>query len=137
MKNAPLSGGPRYRGQLCRAQRVALGVDEGGGPLLEPQKRWKWFTLISEALASKNLTIQWYANMATAGATARGSAAISMTATDRTHGQTRIDLLDTNGDHMRSKSIRLRVGDDADDGPWAVPVFALSYQVIPGLAPRA
>ncbi len=115
-----------------------FGKDQNGRPLVEQRIQWHWVEPVTGAAASQLfLSVFWYDGYDNAGATARGTnAAIDMQGSNATHVVNRVDLLDSSGDLMTSRGIRVRFTDTADDAAWTLPVFALAYKVLPGLVER-
>lgn len=110
-----------------------LGVGEGGVPIMNRKKRLRRLEVLTTAQSSsQNLSIEWYGDYADSGATASGSATVDMNGSNVSHVQNRVDMKNTNGDYLSAKAPRLRFFDVADDAAWAMPGFALEYQVLVG-----
>ena len=115
-----------------------FGRDESGKPLIGQRIHWHCVNAVTGAAASQLfLSLFWYDGYDNAAATARGSSTtIDMQGSNATNVSNRVDLEDSGGDLMTSEGIRIRFTDTADDAPWTLPVFALAFKVLPGLAER-
>lgn len=110
-----------------------LGVGEEGTPIMNRKKRLRRLEVLTTAQSSsQNLSVEWYGDYADSGATASGSATVDMNGSNVTHVQNRVNMKSAGSDYLSAKAPRLRFFDVSDDAAWAMPGFALEYQVLPG-----
>lgn len=117
-----------------------VGVDpQTGEPAPELTKLWRWVIPVMVAQSSsQDLTIRWYADYANSGATAAGTATLDMSLSNATHKQAKALLKNTStGHYVHSESLRLRLGDSADDAAWGIAAILVGYKTKPGIRVQA
>ena len=132
------------------------GVNEAGQPAMSQTKRWRWGDFIFEADQTTTLTVEWLEGFAADDGSAISSKSITPAASgiltadgdtvqdasgnDIVVGQEssvlRAKFKDSTGDYLEDTGMRLRVGDNASVGSWALEAMNLAYQILPGLQRR-
>lgn len=108
--------------------------EDGGAydaPSLFYTKRWRWVDLILQSTTGVTLTVEWFPAYSGDSAAATASATVTPDATaDST--QKKVFLKDSTGDYPHDEGLRLKIGDNASNGSWAVEAFTLAFQILPG-----
>ena len=136
--------------------KTLYGTNDAGQPALSHTKRWRWVDFLFETEATATLTLEWLPGNSPDNAAASGSVTFAptfysiLTAGGDTiitaGGDTivlssasslkRVRLQSSGGDWLHDEGIRLRVGDNASLGSWALEGMSLAYQILPGLRRR-
>lgn len=136
--------------------KTLYGINPQGEPEFELMKRWRWGDFIFETETTTTLTVEWLSGDATDSGSAFGSTTISpnseavLSADGDALLSADADAIlagasstgaiglfkDTSGANLHDFGMRLRVGDNASNGSWALEGFKLFYQALPGLGRR-
>ncbi len=136
--------------------KTLYGINRDGEPEFEQMKRWRWGEFIFETEANASLTIEWLPGDAADTGSAFGSttltpsgeailsadgdALLSADADAILAGASSTGAIglfkDTSGANLYDYGMRLRIGDNASNGTWALEGFKLFYQSMPGLGRR-
>lgn len=135
---------------MTKALRGLVGQDSS--PALAYTKRWRWADFLFQADNGIELTVEWVDGSASDLARGVGQARITPTTTtivsanssilntanassitvSLASNQRKILLHASDGRYLHEPGIRLRIGDNATTGQWALEGFSLGYQVLPG-----
>ena len=113
--------------------KTFFGYTKDAAPMMDSLKIWQEMEIVTGATASaQSLTWSMYQDYGNASASAFSTGTIAMAGTNVTHVQAREDLFNTtSGNQLVSHGIRMRLGDDADDAAWSVPVFSIKFAPLP------
>lgn len=137
--------------------KTLYGVNDQNQPALAHTKRFRWADLLFLTDSLTTLTIEWMSGHTPDLGAATASQTFSpaaysiltqdigdtiITATGDTmvlassSSQIRVPLASSSGDYIHDTGIRLRVGDNAQNGSWSLEAMSLAYQILPGLKRR-
>lgn len=136
--------------------KTLQGVNEQNQPAFSNRKRWRWADFLFAIAQDVTLTIEWLVGSSPNNAAAISSRTIEPSASyiftasgDRltsltgdpllasiASAQAKAQLKTASGDYLHDEGIRLRIGDNASAGSWALEGFSLAYQILPGLKRR-
>ncbi len=136
--------------------KTLQGINDAEQPAFSNTKRWRWADFLFQVNQNVTLTIDWLEGDAGDSAAAFGSTTISPASSQvlssggdmiKTVGgdgllaalasaQAKALLHTPNGRYLHDEGIRLRIGDNASNGSWALEAMTLAYQILPGLKRR-
>ena len=148
-----------FNGTAFTAQwmtKTLYGVNDSGQAAPAYQKRFRWADILFVTDQTVDILVEWLNGDAPNNADATGSVTISpdtdtvvssdgdtiLTADGDAinvaldTSQMRARFADINGRYLHDSGIRLRIGDSASTGSWAMEAMTLAYQFLPGLARR-
>jgi hypothetical protein len=154
-----LWSGTSFDGSAIQSQwmtKTLYGVNEQGQPAMSARKRFRWADFLFETEQTTSLTVEWLQGNTPDNAAAFGSTTIAPSAShiltstgDRlttasgdpltvavASSQARALLQSSAGRYLHDEGIRLRIGDNASSGSWALEGMNLAYQILPGLERR-
>ena len=113
--------------------KTFFGYTEDAAPMMDSLCIWQEMEIVTGAAGSAlSLTWSMYQDYGNASASAFSTGAIAMAGTNVTHVQNRADLFNTtSGNQLTSHGMRMRLGDDADDAAWSVPIFSIKFAPLP------
>lgn len=137
--------------------RGVVNVKDDLDPALAYQKRFRWADVLFKVDADVDLTVEWLRAEANDDDDAIGSEIVgSTTATLVTADgdtiltadgdtvvvrvpavQAKVRLVESDGRYVHGLGLRLRLGDNAEVGTWAVEGISFAYQILPGLKRRS
>lgn len=137
---------------MTKTIRGVVNVKNDLDMALSYQKRWRWADLLFKLDGDAQLTVEWLEPDAADDAAAIGSKVVSTASaqlytsdgdTIRSAGaddvyvllslsQSKVKLIESDGRYTHDLGIRLRIGDNAADGSWAIEALGIAYQVLPG-----
>lgn len=137
---------------MTKTIRGVVNVKDDLEEALSWRKRWRWADFLFRAFGNVTLTIEWLygdtedteqafhsetisptteAILSSDGQPILSSDASALVAL-KPFRQGKILLHKDDGDYMHHEGIRLRIGDNATTGSWALEAFTLAYQLLPG-----
>jgi hypothetical protein len=136
--------------------KTLYGVNEQGQPAFSNRKRWRWADFLFQVNQNVTLTVEWLPGAATDNASATSSTTIApgskflksatgsfITTATGSHilaalasAQSKALLHSSAGDYIHDEGVRLRIGDNATNGSWALEALTVGYQILPGMRRR-
>lgn len=136
--------------------KTMYGLNENGQPAPAYQKRWRWADILFKTDQDVDIDVEWLEGDSPDNADAVGSVTIGpgtevLASSDGDTietadgdeinvaletSQIRARFADATGRYLHDSGIRLRIGDVASTGSWAVEAFTMAYQILPGLQRR-
>jgi hypothetical protein len=136
--------------------KALYGTNEQGQPAFSNTKRWRWADFLFQVNQTVTLTVEWLNGNSPDSAaslssttiqpgskhiyTADGSRLTSATGSPLVvalaSAQSKALLHSATGDYLHDVGIRLKIGDNATNGSWALEALTLGYQILPGMRRR-
>lgn len=154
-----LLDGNSFDGTAIQAQwmtKTLYGVTQDGQPAISNTKRFRWADFLFETEQNATLTVEWLSGFSPDNGAAISSRTVSPAAdalmtsdveavltsdsaeilVSQASTALRVILGDSRSDYLHDEGIRLRIGDNASNGSWAIEAMTLAYQIMPGLQRR-